>query len=116
MNKITTTAGIFALSAASLHAAVDAMPAGSQQATKPWSVSATLRGFYDDNYNTAPRSVARESSGFAVSPSASVNIIRDQTAFGLNYVYSFRWYEDRHHLELPEDDQAHQVNAKLSHA
>lgn len=92
------------------------MPAGTQQATKPWSVSATLRGFYDDNYSTSPNNIARESFGFEVSPSASLNLIRDQTAFGLNYVYSYRWYADRDHLNLPADDQAHQVNAKLSHA
>jgi len=116
MNKITTTAGIVALGAASLHAAVDAMPAGTQQGTKPWSVSATLRGFYDSNYSTSPSNIARDSFGFEVSPSASLNLIRDQTAFGLNYVYSYRWYADREHLDLPPDDQAHQVNAKLSHA
>jgi hypothetical protein len=116
MNKITTTAGLFALSAASLHAAVSNMPAGSQTATKPWSVSATLRGFYDDNYSTSPREIRRDSWGFEVSPSASVNLILDQTSFGLSYVYSYRWYEDREDLDVPADDQSHQVNAKLSHA
>lgn len=116
MNKITTTAGLFALSAASLHAAVNTMPAGSQQATKPWSISATLRGFYDDNYSTSPKDVERDSFGFEISPSASVNLIRDQTSFGLSYVYSYRWYEDRDSLDLPADDQSHQVNARLSHA
>jgi hypothetical protein len=116
MNKITTTAGLFALSAASIHAAVNTMPAGSQQATKPWSVSATLRGFYDDNYSTSPKEIRRDSWGFEVSPSASVNLIRDQTSFGLSYVYSYRWYEDRDSLDVPADDQSHQVNAKLSHA
>jgi len=116
MNKITMTAGVFALSAASIHAAVDAMPAGSQQATKPWSISATLRGFYDDNYATAPNNIARDSFGFEISPSASLNIIRDQTSFGLSYVYSYRWFQDRDHLDLPPADQSHQVNAKLSHA
>jgi hypothetical protein len=116
MNKITTTAGMFALSAASLHAAVDAMPAGSQQATKPWSISATLRGFYDDNYSTSPKDLRRDSFGFEISPSASLNLIRDQTTFGLSYVYSFRWYEDRDSQDLPSDDQSHLVNAKLSHA
>ncbi len=119
MNKITMTAGIFALSAAGLHAqmsAVNTMAPGSQEATKPWSVSATLRGFYDDNYSTSPKEFRRDSFGFEVSPSASVNIIRDQTAFGLSYVYSYRWYADREHLNITPDDQSHQVNAKLSHA
>src|SRR5262245_11716891 len=104
MNKITTTAGIFALRAASLHAAVDTMPAGSQQATKPWSVSATLRGFYDDNYSTSPKALERDSWGFEISPSASVNLVLDQTTLGLSYVYSYRWYEDRDDLDLPADD------------
>jgi hypothetical protein len=119
MNKITMTAGVVALSAASLHAAdamVSNMTPGSQQATKPWSISATLRGFYDDNYATAPKAIRRDSFGFEVSPSASLNLVRDQTAFGLSYVYSYRYYENRDHLDLPPDDQSHQVNAKLSHA
>src|SRR6185369_17423628 len=117
MNKITMTAGVFALSAASLQAAatMDAAP-GSQQATKWWSVSASLRGFYDDNYSTSPKEFKRDSFGFEVSPSASINLIRDQTSLGLNYVYSYRYYDDRHHLEIPSGDESHQVNAKLSHA
>lgn len=116
MNKITTSAGIVALAAASVQAQNLAPAAGSQEATKPWSISATLRGFYDDNYATAPDWAARDSFGFEVSPSASLNIIRDQTALGLNYVYSMRWYEDRDDANLPSADHAHQFNAKLSHA
>jgi hypothetical protein len=113
MNKIKMTAGLLAFSAVGVHAAVYAPEAGSPQATKPWSISATLRGFYDDNYSTSPRAIERDSFGFEVSPSASLNLIRDQTAIGLSYVYSMRWYEDR---ENNSADHAHQVNAKLSHA
>jgi hypothetical protein len=113
MNKIKMTAGLFALSAVGVQAAIYAPEAGSPQATKPWSISATLRGFYDDNYSTSPREIERDSFGFEVSPAASLNLIRDQTAIGLNYVYSMRWYEDR---ENNSADHAHQFNAKLSHA
>jgi len=116
MNKITTSAGIVALAAASVQAQNLAPATGSQEATKPWSISATLRGFYDDNYATAPDWRERDSFGFEVSPSASLNLIRDQTALGLNYVYSMRWYEDRSDIGLPSADHAHQFNAKLSHA
>ena len=116
MNKITTSAGIVALAAASVQAQNLAPAAGSQEATKPWSISATLRGFYDDNYATAPDWAARDSFGFEVSPSASLNLIRDQTALGLSYVYSMRWYEDRDNEGLPSADHAHQFNAKVSHA
>ena len=119
MNKITATAGLVALGAASVQAQITTSPAGSQEATKPWSISAVLRGFYDDNYTTSPKHLELDSLGIEVSPSASVNLISDQTAIGLNYVYSMRWYEDR---EGPDGadwssiDHSHQFNAKLSHA
>ena len=95
MNKITATAGLVAIGAASVQAQIYAPEAGSQEATKPWTVSAVLRGFYDDNYTTSPSHLERDSWGFEVSPSAALNLIRDQTALGLSYVYSARWYEDR---------------------
>lgn len=119
MNKITTTAGLLALGAVSLKAQVYAPAAGSQEATKPWTISAVLRGFYDDNYTTSPNEAKgiaagkRDSFGFEVSPSANVSMIMDQTAFSLGYVYSLRWFEDRDDDPI---DQSHQVNAKLSHA
>jgi len=122
MNKITTTAGLLALGAVSLKGQVYAPAAGSQQSAKPWTISATLRGFYDDNYSTSPADTKgltlgrRDSFGFEVSPSATVNMVMDQTAFSLGYVYSYRWYEDRHSLDLPSADQSHEINAKLSHA
>ncbi|MGV3773987.1 MAG: outer membrane beta-barrel protein [Verrucomicrobiales bacterium] len=113
MNKITTTAGIVAITAVSLQAQVLAPTAGTPGAQKPWSVSATLRGFYDDNYNTAPDFLKRDSFGFEVSPSAGLNIIREQTAIGLSYVYSMRYYEDRSNNTA---DHMHQANGKISHA
>ena len=122
MNKITTTAGLLALGAVGLQAQVYAPAAGSQQATKPWTVSASLRGFYDSNYTTSPKRVIAgertdvDSYGFEVSPSASLNLLRDQTSLGLNYTYSLRWFEDRADRDQDEFDHAHLFNAKLSHA
>jgi len=113
MNKLTTTAGFIALSAASLHAAVDAPVAGSAEAQKPWSVSATLRGFYDDNYNTSPDWLKRDSFGFEISPSVGVNLVREQTTFGFNYTYDARYYDDRRDDQW---DQSHLINGKISHA
>jgi hypothetical protein len=113
MNKITTTAGLLAIGAVSLQAQQFAGSPGSIQNQKPWSVSATLRGFYDDNNLTLPDQFAEESFGIEVSPSAGVNLVREQTALGLNYMYSMRWYEARDNNEI---DHTHQVNAKLSHA
>ena len=109
MNKIITTAGFAALGVASLHAA----DVGSTTINKPWNISATLRGFYDDNYTTSPKQFARDSFGFEVSPSAGLNIVRDQTTLGLSYVYGMRYYDDRISSKA---DHSHQANAKLSHA
>lgn len=119
MKKITTTAGFLALGAASLQAAVNAPAAGSPGAQKPWSVSATLRGFYDDNYNTGSKNSPiaagqpKDSFGIEVSPSLGFNIVHETTTVGLNYVYSMRWFEARPNNSV---DHMHQVNGKLSHA
>jgi len=120
MKKFITTAGIAALGAAGVQGAW-APGASSTETTKPWSVSATLRGFYDDNYATRGKgdldatgqSLKRDSYGFEISPSAALNIFRDQTSFGLSYVYSMRYYDDRPDHKA---DHSHQVNGKVSHA
>src|SRR5437773_2749094 len=133
MKKIITSASLAALGALSLQAGTPLdrsyyapNPALTpQERTKWWSVSATLRGFYDDNYNTSPSKsfvttidpatgVAtttvvkpRHSFGFEVSPAVGVNIPLPQTFIGLSYQYSLRWYEDR---KRPKDDQTHQAD------
>jgi len=111
-----TTAGLAALGAASV------APTFAQDAMinqKPWSIGASLRGFYDDNYLTYPK-ILRDrpgfddgTVGFDVSPSVAINLKREQTTFGLNYLYTFRYFADR---ERPRDDQMHQLNLKLSHS
>lgn len=91
-------------------------PAQAQQ--KIWNVSATLRGFYDDNYATAPSNpgpglaTPRESFGFELSPSANLNFVRDQTSLTAGYTYSMRYFEDR-----PQDsaDHSHLFQARLNH-
>jgi len=113
MNRITTTAGLLALSAVGLHAQALAPAAGSAAAQKPWSVSATLRGFYDDNYVTRGSSLKQESFGIEVSPSASYNVFTDTSAFGADYTYGMRWYENR---VTDSVDHTHQANVRASHA
>src|SRR5258705_1038490 len=116
MKRMITTAGLAALGAASF------APTFAQDAMinqKPWSIGASLRGFYDDNYLTYPRVLRNRPGfddntfGFDISPSAAVNLKHDQTTFGLSYLYTFRYFIDR---ERPRDDQSHQANMKLSHA
>src|SRR5687768_11589985 len=114
MKNIITSASLAALGAASLHAAqTEGMT--TVQTSKPWSISATLRGFYDDNYATLPSGLKDDSYGFEVSPSAGLNLFLDQTTLGLSYLYSMRWYDGRP-KEAPSADHMHQLNLKLSHA
>lgn len=109
MNKLITTAGFAALGVASLHAA---SPMSGGAPAKPWNVSATLRGFYDDNYTTSPAFRQRESFGFEVSPQAGLTLQNDSTAFNLKYIYGMRYYDDR---TSSKADHSHQATASLSH-
>ncbi|MBA4148996.1 MAG: outer membrane beta-barrel protein [Verrucomicrobia bacterium] len=111
MKKFLSTMGVVALGATSLHAQY-APGLSAIERTKPWSISASLRGFYDDNVTTSPNSVARDSFGIEVSPSVSLNLALDQTFIGASYVYSMRYYEDSRF----DTEHVHQFNAKLDHA
>ena len=69
MKRIVTSVGLVALGASSVGAVLgqDATPAPA----KFWSISASLRGFYDSNINTAPDTdpVDQVSAfGFTISP------------------------------------------------
>src|SRR4029077_10452557 len=131
MKKIITSASLAALGALSLQAGTPLDRSyyapnpqlTPQESSKWWSISASLRGFYDDNYNTSPANFhvaetfdpatgirtpgqtvkPRDSFGFEISPSFGINIPLPQTFIGLTYTYSLRWYEDRSH---PKDDQS----------
>ena len=110
MKQLLTSAGFLALGAAALHAYDPLLT--RQQTGRPWSVSATVRGFYDDNINTSPNRFAQSSYGVDISPSAQVNLPLEQTFISLGYAYSLRWYEDR----SPDSyDQSHEFNGKLRH-
>jgi Putative beta-barrel porin 2 len=112
MKKIIASASLAALGAANLHAAY-APELSAQERSKPWTISAALRGFYDDNYTTSYKTLKRDSYGVEVSPSVGVNIVLDQTVIGFSYDYTMRWYEDR---EEDSADHTHVVNLKLNHA
>lgn len=119
MKTIITSASLAALGAISIQAAYQPGLSSTERA-KPWSVSASLRGFYDDNYTTLPSHrndggpTERDSFGVEVSPGLSLHFNpTEQTLASLSYVYAMRWYEDR---ENNSADHSHQVNAKLDHA
>ena len=79
MKRIVASVGLVAVGASGLQA--DLLPGLTTESGKPWTASATLRGFYDDNFNTLPnnappRWLHRGSSGFEVSPSLRVQLFR----------------------------------------
>jgi hypothetical protein len=113
MKKIFISAGLVAVSAAGLQSAL-ADDAITPASPKVWSVSATLRGFYDDNYSTANNK--KGSAGVELSPSASVNLSLPQTDLGLRYTYGAYWYSERQDLGQNAIDQTHQLDFWLDHA
>lgn len=112
MKKIFVSTGLAALGALVL-------PAANGQgldvvSPKAWSISGTLRGFYDDNYNIAP--TRKGSWGTEVLPTVSVNLPLRQTDMGIRYTYGLYYYNDRDQLGVDPFDQTHQVDVWLQHA
>jgi hypothetical protein len=113
MKTFFISAGLVAAGAAGMQSvfADDSIPAPSP---KIWSVSATLRGFYDDNYSTA--NTKKGSFGIELTPSASINASLPQTDIGFRYTYGLYWYQERQILGQNAIDQTHQVDFWLDHA
>ena len=123
MKHVLTSAGLLALGAATLHAYDPEM--SRQRTGRPWTLGATVRGFYDDNVATSPNKVVgvdssgntvvthpREASfGVQVSPSAHLNLAMEQTFISLGYVYGFSWYDNRDE----NIDQSHEGNLLFRH-
>lgn len=116
MRKLFVCAGLAVVGTTSLQAAYTP-DLNSMQTSKMWSVSGTLRGFYDDNYNTVQSGpLKRDSYGFEVSPSLSLNVPLQQTELGLKYTYGLYYYQDRMEVNGRPVDQTHQLNLWVQHA
>lgn len=128
MNKIVASFSLVALSAASVQAQSTA--AGETAISSPppkwWSVAATVRGFYDDNANTAPNGTPKVATwGYELNPSISVTLGNQQTSFSASYAFHYLYYEKplatvvgTHgvHQDTTKDDQDHTFTAALDHA
>jgi len=121
MKHLLTSAGLVALGAAALQAYDPQMT--RQQSGRPFTVAATVRGFYDDNVNTSPdhvrafpggpkRELPESAYGIELSPSIHLNLPMEQTFISLGYIYSLMWYENR---DPRNHDQSHMFNGKLRH-
>jgi hypothetical protein len=115
MKKFIVSVGLVAAGTASLQAAY-APGLDSMQTTKIWSASATLRGFYDDNYSTSADGSKQGSGGFEVSPSVSLNVPLQQTELALKYTYGLYYYQKRQDDGQNPIDQSHQLDLSVDHA
>lgn len=111
MNKLFVSAGLVAIGAAAFQSSSIA-----DDATGPkyWSVGATLRGFYDDNYSIDGRN--KGSFGIELLPTVSAHVPLRQTDLGVRYTYGAYWYHDRQIKGVNPWDQTHQVDLWVDHA
>jgi len=100
MKKIVASVGLVALGASGIQT-TSAQVLGTPDASKPWSLDLTLRGFYDSNTGTLPENTTlppgekKQSYGYEVSPSAAINWSVEQTTLNLGFLYSLKYYENR---------------------
>jgi hypothetical protein len=114
MKKFFVSVGLIVAGTASLQAAY--APDWNSQSASEWSVSGTLRGFYDDNYETAASGAKIGSYGFEVSPQVSLNVPLQQTELGMRYIYGLYYYQKREELHEDPIDQTHQFDLWVDHA
>src|SRR6059058_3819908 len=112
MKKIIASASLAALGVAGVQAAY-APGLSPQEKSKAWTISGTLRGFYDDNPTASIKTDKQASWGLELSPSLAVNLALDQTLIGFNYTYDMRYYEPRPRHEA---GHSHRVSFKINPA
>jgi Putative beta-barrel porin 2 len=114
MKKFFVSMGLIAAGTASLQATH--APDWSSTSSSMWSVSGTLRGFYDDNYETTTTGAKIGSFGLEVSPQVSLNVPLQQTELGMRYIYGLYYYQRREDLGENPIDQSHQFDLWVDHA
>lgn len=114
MKKILKAAGL-----ASASAAILSTPTLAEGAGKWYTLTAGIRGFYDDNIYTAPKNSGRKFSslGAEVTPGIQLTFPLEQTKIQLGYTYGIRWYADRdiNGARNKDFDQSHHANFDLTH-
>ena len=115
MKKLIKAAGLLTAGAAITTAAL---------AEGPYTLSAGLRGFYDDNIFTGNNKVdidgdgladqrKQSSFGFEVTPGVRFSFPLDNTTISAGYTYGLRYYEDRPGRSY---DQFHMADVQVNHA
>src|SRR5258706_183522 len=113
MKKIVASVGLVALGASGLYSAPIA--GLTEEGGKNWSVSATLRGFYDDNFNTTSGPNKQAAFGVEISASITAGFRWPQTTLSLGYVFSFKYYDHKPEDSSTKYDQSHIFNDVLDH-
>ncbi len=121
MKKVIASASLLAIGAAGVASLATAQDNGGTTGNpqKPWSISATLRGFYDSNPNTAPDgSVGKvDSWGVELRPGASVNFDWGATKLQASYLYDNRYFFERRNTDQSHDFELnfdHSINERYS--
>jgi hypothetical protein len=112
MKNFFVSVGLAAAGTASLQAAYSP---DVSDTSKLWTVSASLRAFYDDNYTTVSTG-KQGSSGFQISPQFELNLPMRQTELGARYIYGLSYYQEREQAGQDPIDQTHQFDLWLDHA
>jgi Putative beta-barrel porin 2 len=113
MKKLFVSVGLVAAGAAGIPS-LFAQDAQSAATPKMWNVSASLRGFYDDNYTVSHDK--KGSFGVEVSPSVSANVDLKQTDIGVRYTFGAYYYQQRQDEGLDAFDYTHTVDLWLDHS
>ena len=106
---------MIALGTACVSAADDSY--SSAEAGKLWKVTASLRGFYDDNVNNVSSGTGNRTSttGFSLNPGFSLNWQRDSTTLMFGYRYSLLYYGVKPVKNVSHIDQDHMLDVALTH-
>jgi len=119
MKSFFISAGLVAVGAAGLQSVLaDDSASVSIPAPSPkiWSVSASLRGFYDSNYAVNQAVSKKGSYGIELSPSVAIDDSLQQTDLGVRYTYGLYWYQQRQIMGINPFDQSHQLDLWVDHA
>jgi hypothetical protein len=111
MKRVVASAGIFAVGVAGLRGAT-VTGLTTQEQSKWWVLSGSLRGFYDDNSLNAPDAQAEPSTGFEFHPGISLNFPLERTLFSASYDFTLNYYQDRPSEKV---DQSHVFDARAYH-
>ena len=115
MKKIAASVGLIALGTSCLQAADDSYSTADEG--KIWKISATLRGFYDDNVGTvtsgSPNRVS--TAGFSLTPSFFLDWTRETTTLHLDYQYSLLYYGIKPPGNTSNIDQDHRFDGQFTH-